>query len=197
MVDDSFKIVDNQTVWYTAIIHKDDFEDELYDYWVKRGFPYKCYYSEVVIPEKVFDFSSTDPCYPFGRCMLETWGYYDAGSSSPFSFTGDCAEEVYTDDLNGATPNLGYTENPTDSSRECLLEGWTLIEDIEGEPWNVIETSVYFTASSFETDSEPIDADQDLIDDLSDLDDAYTDYEDALEDYWDLEAMYNSIFGDF
>lgn len=59
---------------------------------------------------------------------------YEAGDS-PITWTGDCVEDAYTEDLNGGTVGIGNNENdPDDSDRFCSIPGRTLIEDIEEEP---------------------------------------------------------------
>jgi len=87
---DSFEIIDEQTMRFTAIVTKTDLTSKFGSDWTKRNFPFKCFYSEVEIPAKVFQFSSTEPCYPFGQCMLQTW---DVGTTDPW------------DALNGVTAN--------------------------------------------------------------------------------------------
>lgn len=42
---------------FSAIVKKADFEDIFGSDWNKRNFPFRCYYSEIEIPEKVFDYS--------------------------------------------------------------------------------------------------------------------------------------------
>lgn len=78
---------------------------------LKRGFPFKCFYTEIEIPEKVFQYSDTEPCYPFGQCLLEKWGYFASGDET-FSWGGDCVTEVYDVDLS-ADSTIGWANPPT------------------------------------------------------------------------------------
>ena len=121
---------------FTTIVSKSAFKTEFGDNgdWTKWNFPFKCYYSEVEIPEKVFEYSATEPCYPFGQCMLQSWGF---GIDDPYLdiFNGltswKCASFVDDDPLTLIPGTLGWVTNFADTSWKCLLEGYNVIEDIE------------------------------------------------------------------
>lgn len=63
--------------------------------------------------------------------MLEKWGYFGTSGFNGTSWpnTGNCLIEVYDADLDVNPGTIGWSVSGTD--RECLLEGRTLIEDIE------------------------------------------------------------------
>lgn len=92
---------------FSAIASKDDFQAYFGSDWaLKRGFPFKCFYTETNLPSNLFEYSNSDPCYPFGQCMFEKWGIIDVGTE--FTYTTDCLEDIYTEDLNGGNTGIGW-----------------------------------------------------------------------------------------
>lgn len=121
--------------------------------------------------------------------MLEKWGQIAPGSI--FTYGSDCVDDVYTEDLNGVGTSIGWQTYP--GYRECLIDGKTIIEDIEETPWNTIETTHEFLAQSLQYDSTALDYDNQILDSLSnfsELDDYYSD----LDFYRLSELLLNEAF---
>lgn len=122
--------------------------------------------------------------------MLEKWGLIAAGAEFSYG-PGDCVDEIYTEDLNGADPSIGWDTSL--NYWECKIEGKTIIEDIEETPWNPIETTHEFLADSLIYDSDLLDDDYDILDSLnnfSELEDYYSD----LDFYRLSELLLNDAF---
>lgn len=80
--------------------------------------------------------------------MLEKWGYYNISGFDGTSWGGNCLDEVVDIDLDiGNSASLGWSDYNND--RECLIEGRTIIEDIEQEPRNPIDVTYEITSSLY------------------------------------------------
>lgn len=91
--------------------------------------------------------------------MFEKWGIIDVGTE--FTYTTDCLEDIYTEDLNGGNTGIGWQSSS--GYWECKIDGKTIIEDIEETPWNPIETSHEFLAESLDYDTQALDDDKEIL----------------------------------
>lgn len=79
---------------------------------MKRNFPFKCFHTETELPEKLFVDSLTEPCYVYGQCLLEKWGYYATSGfegDGAIPWGGDCIDEADDVDLDPDVGFLGWT----------------------------------------------------------------------------------------
>lgn len=79
--------------------------------------------------------------------MLEKWGYYSVSGFDGTSWGGNCLDAVVNIDLDPNTATLGWSD--FNNNRKCHIEGRTIIEDIEQEPWNPIEVTYEITSSLY------------------------------------------------